>query len=584
MSLWFILFFMDEGVIAVRPAALGEAVTHLPWLTPAAASLVALARPAVDAGWRTVRTDPAAVLLVVRQTAPLLSVPSLPYFPALLREASVVEGALLVVRAEGEPGPAFVDWSRPAVAPIYWSALHFAHLSALLAERTRACDAESAWVAGLLAPLGWLAVAAVDPERAARCLADPELRRFPEAVERRHWGHDAAGLARRLARRWRLPPWLAAVCGHLALPAEVAESLGADVPLFRVVQLAVGLAREEDDVALRSQPGATPGRLLQTTFALPAADLEAVRREAAARARAQADAKEWAPPASVPLLRDLLELAAENRRARAASAWDKLEREADALHLALETQIGGEADRLLEQKMAALAEFAAGAGHEINNPLAVISGQAQYLLRKAQTAGADAGDVVPSLQTIIASAQRVHHLLRELMQFARPPRPHKQPFDVSGLACEVVTSLREFAERRQVELTAAVSELPSSVFVFADPSQVRTALTCLVRNAVEAAPAGGWAAVRLVTPGPGRADVVVEDSGPGPGPREQEHLFDPFYSGRLAGRGRGLGLPTAWRLAREQDGDVTFAARDGQPTRFVLSLPLVSPRLDERAA
>ena len=52
---------------------------------------------------------------------------------------------------------------------------------------------------------------------------------------------------------------------------------------------------------------------------------------------------------------------------------------------------------------------------------------------------------------------------------------------------------------------------------------------------------------------------------------EREHLFDPFYSGRKAGRGRGLGLPTAWRLARQHGGDVRFAG--AEPTRFVLTLP-----------
>ena len=67
---------------------------------------------------------------------------------------------------------------------------------------------------------------------------------------------------------------------------------------------------------------------------------------------------------------------------------------------------------------------------------------------------------------------------------------------------------------------------------------------------------------------------MVEDSGTGPAPSQREHLFDPFYSGRLAGRGRGLGLPTAWRLAREHGGDVRYESVSGGPTRFVLSLPL----------
>jgi signal transduction histidine kinase len=157
------------------------------------------------------------------------------------------------------------------------------------------------------------------------------------------------------------------------------------------------------------------------------------------------------------------------------------------------------------------------------------------------------------------------------MQFARPARPQKELIDVPDLLRTVAAALEELAERRQVRLRCPDPAQP--VTLFADANQLRTALTCLLRNAVEAAPAEGWAGIRLETPAPDRVEFVVEDSGTGPAPAQREHLFDPFYSGRLAGRGRGLGLPTAWRLAREHDGDVRFDFLPDGPTRFVLSLP-----------
>jgi signal transduction histidine kinase len=99
------------------------------------------------------------------------------------------------------------------------------------------------------------------------------------------------------------------------------------------------------------------------------------------------------------------------------------------------------------------------------------------------------------------------------------------------------------------------------------------ALACLLRNAIEAAPAEGWAGIRVATPSSDQLEIWVEDSGAGPTPQQLEHIFDPFFSGRQAGRGRGLGLPTAWRLAREHGGDVYFDDRSQGPTRFVLRLP-----------
>ena len=86
----------------------------------------------------------------------------------------------------------------------------------------------------------------------------------------------------------------------------------------------------------------------------------------------------WEAPATQPYLRDLLMLAAENRRLRRGRLQAELEQENDELHNALTRHRADEAERLRSAKLEALAEFAAGAGHEINNPLAVISGQAQY--------------------------------------------------------------------------------------------------------------------------------------------------------------------------------------------------------------
>ena len=82
----------------------------------------------------------------------------------------------------------------------------------------------------------------------------------------------------------------------------------------------------------------------------------------------------------------------------------------------------------------------------------------------------------------------------------------------------------------------------------------------------------GWVGLRAEN-GDGTIKLIVEDNGPGPAPGGLDHLFDPFYSGRSAGRGRGFGLSSAWRLARLQGGEVRFEGHKQELTRFVLSLP-----------
>src|SRR5206468_3113066 len=161
------------------------------------------------------------------------------------------------------------------------------------------------------------------------------------------------------------------------------------------------------------------------------------------------------------------------------------------------------------------------------------------------------------------------------MQFARPPQPIKQPVDLSVLVRETATALGDLARQREIRLECIEPGAP--IYADADPSQIRTALACLLRNAIEAAPSGldaaGWATIRLAAPDAAHVEIVIEDNGPGPAALEREHLFDPFFSGRPAGRGRGLGLPTAWRLARQHGGDVRFTRSAEGPTRFILTLP-----------
>ncbi len=514
-----------------------EAVTGLPWLAPAAGSLAALARCGAASWSGFLRHDPAAVLLLVR--CERAADPAL-YPTSLFGTPAPLEFALHRLAA----APCgFIDWTGPA----YRASLAIARRAKALARRSGRAHPEAAWVAGLLAPLGALAVS---------CVATPRL-------------------TRRLARAWQLPDWLARIIGLLELPLEQARRLGADPALFAVVRLAADLSREAGhDLGLTGD-----------TDLAEEEQLLGLRRDGAGPAEDDPPGLVWDDPYRQGLLVDLLAVAADNARLRQAPLVGRLEREVDDLHEALRDKVRGEAERLRQAKLAALAEFSAGAGHEINNPLAVISGQAQYLLAHENDwlAADTSGAARTALNTIIAQTRRIHGILRDLMLFARPLAPRPAWLDLPTLLGEVAAGLAELAAGKQVRVEVVG---PQRLSVHADGDQVRQALSCLLRNAIEAAGSGGWARLVLAEHGPAeRVLVLVEDSGPGPTAEQRPHLFDPFYSGRSAGRGKGLGLPVAWRLARLQGGNVSLEpAQDGAPTRFVLSLPRATPPAERTAA
>lgn len=506
---------------AVRSGALAQVA----WVPPSEAALLTLARGG-SAAWSLVRRDPGIVLLLLR-----LPQAREHFAPtSLIDSPTVLETALKYLGDE----PALLDWTHPRRAAVLSACLAYAAEAEMLAGRVPSVDPDRAWTAGLLAPLGRIAVAAHAPDTPC---AD--------------W--EQSELTRRLVRRWELPHWLGATISHLGLPPDVAVQLGAERELFALTQLAI-LRVQKRGTGLDLAVGARPGELLRLLGLPP-------RLEAAS---------DVPPPSVTPLsLTEFLTLECETRQLRARGMVGLLEEELDALHSALEQQRGREEERLREGKLKALAEFAGGAGHEINNPLAVISCQAELLLR-----GTEAPESRASLEKIIAQTRRIHTLLRDLMQFARPAAPVRRRLDLVRLIDEVLTSLAGLAHAHQVRLhfreDGPTAPLPCPVD--ADEKQVRTALTCLLRNAIEAAGAEGWVRLHLGATN-GLVSVAIEDSGPGLSETQREHLFDPFYSGRSAGRGPGLGLPTAWALTRQQGGAVVLTSQPGEPTRFELRLP-----------
>ncbi|WP_197439816.1 sensor histidine kinase [Calycomorphotria hydatis] len=225
--------------------------------------------------------------------------------------------------------------------------------------------------------------------------------------------------------------------------------------------------------------------------------------------------------------------------------------------------------RLLDEKLAAMAEFAAGAGHEINNPAATIAGRARLLMKDETDP-----ERKRALATIAAQAFRIRDMIGDAMLFADPPQPNPEAVELNALVQEVLPPLRETAER----VPAVISYEPTDeVTAFIDRTQAAVLLVSLLENAINAARESGsiQVAVRYVTKhDTSWASLTVTDDGHGFAPEDERHLFDPFYSGRQAGRGLGFGLSKCWRIVKMAGGDITASNRD-KKTVFEVLLPTI---------
>jgi len=251
--------------------------------------------------------------------------------------------------------------------------------------------------------------------------------------------------------------------------------------------------------------------------------------------------------------------------------------EAEAYKAALQKQIQSGSQRLHEMKLQSVVELAAGAGHEFNNPLAVIQGQSQFILARMDDLEIDETreKLKSSLESIVRQAKRINLILRNLMQFARPNVPTPVKFECNGMVETVIERLQDWAKEKKVKLSTVGGEL-FKCSLFADPEQARTILENLTRNAIEAAGVEGWVRIGAGNnTSSGQIVLFVEDSGPGPATEDVPNLFDPFFSGRQAGRGKGLGLSVAWRLINLNKGNISFTLPSGfKPTRFEIGFPM----------
>jgi signal transduction histidine kinase len=434
----------------------------------------------------------------------------------------------------------FADWSRPLAAQSFRMSQCAARLARWLATQCSVA-VDAAEIAGLLSLLGWLVSGAQGHAKVS--------------------ASEAAALTRRLAREWPLPAWLANTLLSLDLSAPLSGALAIEPKFLWAVQAALGLAQEHMATPLSVPIGNSPDEAFaRLGLAIPS-------REVVQELLANLPSPPGSATADVaPLIWRLARLAMARRSKLDMPAAGKLEVEAEQLREQLATAQHSEYERLRDMKLRALAEFAAGAGHEINNPLAVISGQAQHLLKTEENL-----DRAHCLERIMTQCRRIHNLLRDVMLYARPPQPRRRTFALAKVVAGVLAELADYALERRVALENVVAQ--PRLRIHGDPDLVRTALTCLVRNAIEAAPTEGWARVR-VEPHGNRVSLVVEDNGPGLSPIQREHSFDPFFSYRTAGRGAGLGLSKAWRVAQLHHGTLEAHSEPGQPTRFALTLPL----------
>ncbi len=240
--------------------------------------------------------------------------------------------------------------------------------------------------------------------------------------------------------------------------------------------------------------------------------------------------------------------------------------------------------RLRSERLSGIAALAAGAAHEINNPLAVISGRAQMMLNRSST-----GEDAHGLETIIEQSRRASRILTDLMQFARPPEPNLEPSVITFILRQVVASFRERLERRGIRIVEDYADRMPRVRL--DRRRIEQVFIHLIVNAEKAMGGKGGVLTVRARASEDRRHVLLQfaDTDPGVPPELRGRIFEPFYTTRAQGEGTGLGLAVCHGIIESHRGQISVGDEPGQGAVFHIALPAaadisaVAPRPAETA-
>ncbi|CAM5781996.1 ATP-binding protein [Brevibacillus borstelensis] len=216
------------------------------------------------------------------------------------------------------------------------------------------------------------------------------------------------------------------------------------------------------------------------------------------------------------------------------------------------------------EKLAMVGQLAAGAAHEIRNPLTVIYGFIQLLQQRLPEEERDRH----YLPLILQEIERVNHIVTELLMLSKPSEPNYREVSLTEVLHSILPLMKGEAALHGIEI---VDLLEKDTRLEVDVEQLKQILLNLMKNSIEAMKHGGSLCIgsKVID---STVQIRVADTGSGIPPEHLVRIFDPFFS--LKEEGTGLGLPISRRMVENHGGSMQIFSEPGKGTEIVISLPL----------
>lgn len=274
-----------------------------------------------------------------------------------------------------------------------------------------------------------------------------------------------------------------------------------------------------------------------------------------------------------------LALLTEHFETFSLAAGNGIERQLVTAALSRQTHEMAEASRKMEEsqrqlfhshRLATVGRLAAGAAHEINNPLTIISLNIQIIERLLPDSQ-ETKDLRERLRVVADQEERISKIIQDLMGFARPAQPKFCQASVAQITGKVLSVIKDRVSMKKIEVKNEIStDLPE---VMVDPLQIEQVVMNLLINANHAMPDGGT--IKLAASSQdGFVEINISDTGIGIPKKNLAKIFDPFFTTKKEGEGTGLGLAICHSIVEHNGGTMHVRSEEGKGATFSILLPI----------
>jgi signal transduction histidine kinase len=236
---------------------------------------------------------------------------------------------------------------------------------------------------------------------------------------------------------------------------------------------------------------------------------------------------------------------------------------------AYESQMQLQNQLVQREKLASLGKLIAGAAHEIDHPLTSVMSYSEQLWSKEKLTD----DQTALLRKIVNQAGRTRDLVANLLSFARQAPGEKIVVDLALLLNRAAQLMESRRQSGKIKLQVSVD--PHFPPVRGNANQLFQVCVEIIENAMDALDESGGGMLEISAQQQ-NADVVLQFSDTGPGIRDPQRVFDPFYTTKPVGKGTGLGLSAVYGVVQEHGGQITCRNKPEGGALFVLKLPAVT--------